>query len=103
MADTTTVKVQTSTRDLLLQIGVSRHHSLASYPTPPKWSPDVSEAPKRFADDSEGQPVWLVGRSARPRRKAPAAGILALQPTRRAIAITWLEAWAGFAGWTSSD
>lgn len=27
MADTTTVKVQTSTRDLLLQIGASRHQS----------------------------------------------------------------------------
>ncbi len=27
MADTTTVKVQTSTRDLLLEIGASRHES----------------------------------------------------------------------------
>lgn len=27
MADTTTVKVQTSTRDLLLQIGATRHQS----------------------------------------------------------------------------
>ncbi len=27
MADTTTVKVQTSTRDLLLQLGASRHES----------------------------------------------------------------------------
>jgi|GEM_PF-1722801 len=27
MADTTTVKVQTSTRDLLLQIGAARHQS----------------------------------------------------------------------------